>query len=235
LTAANFGGWIFEDARFLAAQVELDPRCMQARLPFGLRLSRPATATLFVAHFPKTSFGSVYSEAGLFVDVCSLVGRAAHCPWMLVDDDIALITGRELVGYPKKMGSFEIDWGDEQIHACVERRGVELFRMDARLGGVDRDPPPMLGRLTLNVSGTMGFSPQQLIAFRPREQVVEARHADLTLQLGASERDPLDELGLGAVQSAHFYRVHIGGRLPPLPIAPVSPLFWITNFSLRFQ
>src|SRR5262245_43112376 len=90
---ARVGGWIFTDAACLSARVEIDGAAAARWLPRGLSAASPATATLFVAHYPETSFGSVYNEAGLFMDVRRGSRAGVHCPWMLVDDDIALILG----------------------------------------------------------------------------------------------------------------------------------------------
>lgn len=223
-------GWMFTNARFLAARVELDPARVSRVLPFGLRPSTPAQATLFVAHFPTTSFESVYSEAGIFVH---LAGGAQHCPWILVDDDVALITGRELLGYPKKIGSIDFTLSGDRAHARVERKGARVFEVHAELGEIDPTPPPMEGRRTLNVLGSIGWSLQRLIAFTPEEEILEARHATVDLRLFHAPRDPLHELGIGRVTSAHYYRVNLGGRSLPWPVLPVGPRFWIHNWSLR--
>lgn len=217
---------MFEDARFLALEVALDPSAIAAALPFGLWAA--PRATLFVAHYPRTTFGSVYSEAGLFVHLRFPRG-AVHCPWMLVDDDVALITGRELLGYPKKLGRVElaIDGGD--VRARVERRGAHLLSMRGRLGATDPDPPPMLGRRAINARGS------RLVSFVPKERIREARRADVELELGGSDRDPLDRLGIGEVLEARSYRVDIGGRLPPIAVAPASPLYRLRTLTLRVQ
>ncbi len=153
---ANLGGWSFTDARFLQAQVELNEAAARRLLPFGLRPSSPAVATLFVAHYPHTSWGSVYREAGLWLH---LSGGAVHSPWMLVDDDIALINGREMLGYPKKLGEVRFELAGEQVEADVHRRGAHLFRMRGELERHDERPPPMLGRPVRNVTGWVGLTP----------------------------------------------------------------------------
>src|SRR5262245_28878014 len=96
--------WIYRDAHYLVADVELDRAPAARWVPWPLRLARPGRAQIFTAYFPSTTFGSVYREAGVFFEVSTLRGAALYSPWMLVDDDVALIAGRELLGYPKKLG-----------------------------------------------------------------------------------------------------------------------------------
>ncbi len=59
----------------------------------------------------------------------------------------------------------------------------------------------------------------------------------LELEVFGSERDPLHQLGFGRVLTAHWMRVNIGARGLgfPLPLWPVSPLFWVRNFPFRFR
>jgi len=132
-------GWIFEDAIFVALEVEIDPTKAVRAMPLGLR---PADrATLFVAHYPRTSFGSVYSEAGLFVHLRFPRG-AVHCPWMLVDDDVALITGRELLGYPTVSG---VAWVCDLL--CCSKRPSAAQARDRCAGALTRTMRCEPGRL----------------------------------------------------------------------------------------
>ena len=232
---ANLGGWIFTDAVFLAAKVEIDADRAARWLPGGLRLARPATATLFIAHYPQTSFGSVYNEAGLFVDVRRRFRAAVHCPWMLVDDDIALILGRELLGYPKKLGTFAVSLDGDEVDASVERKGVKLLHLHGKVGRVVSDPPPMLARRVYNAWGPIGLSLQKLLTFTPTEQILEAREVELTVQIRPAPLDPLHELGVGQVLEAHRYRVNIGGSGVPLPVRSLSPLYLLRSLTLRYR
>src|SRR5688572_15965046 len=126
--------WIYRDAHYLVADVELDAARAKRWVPWPLRLAKPARAQLFMSFFPTTTFGSVYREAGLFFEVTHFGRRAVYSPWMLVDDDVALILGRELLGYPKKLGEFEWELDGDRISASVTRRGHKLVTMRGTLG-----------------------------------------------------------------------------------------------------
>lgn len=228
------GEWLYRDAHYLAAEVELDIAAASRFVPRPLRLARPGRAIVFTGYFPTNTFGSVYREAGVFFDVeHRRGGRAIFSPWMLVDDDVALIVGRELLGYPKKLG--EIAWRHEadQISGVVHRRGRPLLAMTGTLGEVIASPPPILGRPHRNIRSTLGVAIPKVIAFTPRERVVEVRAATLDVRITGSDRDPLHEMGFGRVLATRLHRVDLGGGFPPWPVATVSPLAYARQLLLR--
>lgn len=207
-------GALYRDATWLTARVALDEDRARAWLPKGLSLASPATATIFVSHFPWTSFGSEYREAGVLFHVRRRLRRAVFCPWMVVDDDVALIAGRELLGYPKKLAErLELRIEGDEVHALCERRGARLVEMHAKLGAElpAGEAPPMLGQRVMNVRA------RRLVTFKPRERMISARPATIELTLGSSERDPLADLGLvtSRVLDAHLLRSE--ALLSPLP------------------
>ncbi|GAD82283.1 acetoacetate decarboxylase [Nocardia asteroides NBRC 15531] len=228
-------GSLYRDAHYFSATVEIDPERMAQWLPAGVRLTARPRADLFIAFFPDCNYGSVYHEAGLFVHVRTVQGTGIHCPWMILDDDVALVMGRELLGYPKKLGEIEWRLTDSEIHAAATRRGAQLFTMRGRLGAVIDNPPPILSRPHRNVVGLSGLFPAFLLAFTPREEVIEVRRIeDFQLDLAGSERDPLDQMGIGRVVEARLHRVDLyAGRIPPLPIRPYTPLFTATRLRPR--
>lgn len=226
-------GLLYRDAHYLAATLEVDPKEMRRWLPPGIRLAEPARADLFTAWFPDCNYGSVYHEAGLFVHIKTAQGIGIHCPWMILDDDVALILGRELLGYPKKLG--EISWTLERDHieASASRRGTELITMNGTLGEVITDAPPILGKPHRNVVGTLGLALPRIIGFTPGEHPIETRRVDLNLQFQGTDRDPLHLMGLGDVIEARLHRVNLSAGQPPIPLRPLTPLYSITRLRPR--
>lgn len=200
----------------------------------------PATPTVFAAHFPQTSFGSVYAEAGIFFHVRRRFRDAAFCPCMVVTDDVALTVGRELLGYPKKLARVSFDIGDGKegrpVRAEVERRGKMLLRLSGRVGEQVDEAPPMLGQRFLNVRGALGLGTQRLVTFHPRERIRRVRRASAVLETARHERDrdPLGELGLGAVLGAHRYRVDVSAGLPPRDVRRAGLRFAVQSLGARW-
>lgn len=233
LDLARPGDLMYRDAQYLSATVEVDPDRMRRFMPAGVPLAKPGRADLFLAHFPDNPFTPGYLEAGLFVHVKTVRGTGIHCPWMLVNDDAALILGREVTGYPKKLGAITWDHTGDTISASATRHGTDLVTMKARLGEV-LPPTHFLGRPHRNVSTGFGLRLPLVHAFTPGEVVREVRRVDLALQVGSSERDPLAQMGLGAVLEAQLHRVDLAaGFRPPLPIRPTSPTFLLRNLNSR--
>ncbi|WP_341268262.1 acetoacetate decarboxylase family protein [Gordonia malaquae] len=228
-------GMLYRDAHYFTATVEVDVPTMNAWLPAGVRPVTPGRADVFAAWFPDCTYGSVYHEAGVFVHIKTIGGRTGiHCPWMILDDDVALILGRELLGYPKKLG--EINWSldDTAISASAHRRGEELLTMSGRLGDVAPDAPPILGRPHRNVAGTLGASLPRVIGFTPGEHPIETRTVHLDdFRIRGTERDPIDRMGLGAVVDSRLHRVDLSAGSPPIPLRPLSPLFSLTRLRPR--
>ncbi len=235
LRLANLGGKLYHNAQYLTAVVEVDEKAMAKWLPRGMTLAKPHRADLFCAYFPENVYTDAYHEAGLFVHV--KIGRkyGIFCPWMILDDDRAMILGREMLGYPKKMG--EISWNNtgERILTKATRRGHTLIEMDAKLGEVMTDAPPILGLPHRNITGGIGLSLPREIRFTPKEHPIEVRRVEMQLHFNGTTHDPLHEMGLGQVTEARLHRVDLSsGLIPPIHIPRLSnPLFLIRQFNPR--
>jgi acetoacetate decarboxylase len=227
------GGWIYENAHYLVAEVEFDPRAARRFVPAPLRIRKDAIASLFCAYFPHNTYGSVYREAGLFLPVAHLGKRAIYSPWMIVDDDVALIVGRELCGYPKKLGEIAFEIDGDRIRSVAHRRGAELIHMEGVLKERIVDPPPIIGQPHRNVRSSLGVAVPKLIAFTPEESPIEVRRAELEVRIQGSERDPLHELGFGRVRTARLHRVNIGAGGVPVPMHAVSPAWFLRQLLFR--
>lgn len=227
--------WMWKDASILAVGFEVDRNAASAWLPTGLRLAKPARSTVFIASYGETSLGVAYHETGVLIHAELAGEQVIHCPWMLVDDDRPLILGREILGYPKKLGTISLDVQPNSVRASVERKGVKLIEMSGELGLADPEAPPLLGGTAVNVWGLVGLSIPKLIRFRFEERIHLARHARVTAEIRGGEHDPLDQLQLGRVIHARLYRTSFRlGRGLPLPVLPVRPQFLFEHWALRY-
>lgn len=232
---ARLGDKIYHNAQYLTAVVEVDEKVMQRWLPAGMTLAKPARADLFCAYFPDNVYTGAYHEAGLFVHI--KVGRkyGIFCPWMILDDDRAMIIGRELLGYPKKLGEISWDNNGSRIVAKASRRGTSLIEMDAALGEVLHDAPPILGLPHRNITGGLGLGLPREVRFTPVEHPVEVRRVDMKLRFTGTENDPLHQMGLGKLIEARLHRVDLsGGMIPPIQVPRIrTPLFLLRQFNPR--
>ena len=106
LTSPAFppGPYRFVDREYLIITYRTDPERLRAIVPEPLALDAPLVKYEFIRMPDSTGFGD-YTESGQVIPV-SLNGRRGsytHC--MFLDDEAPIAGGRELWGFPKKLGS----------------------------------------------------------------------------------------------------------------------------------
>ncbi len=214
---SNTGPFIFEGARLLLIDVAVSWEAAARLLPPPLSLSRPAVATFFFADYPKTAFGSVYQEAGLMLRGRDDGGDFVHCPWIVVDDSTGMILGRELFGFPKRMAEVDFEITDRAATGVVHRRGAELLRIEARLGGIDSDPAPLFTQRCVNAVGSL-VTGMSLMEASSSERIHEQRSALGKVLVGSSPPDDLAALEPEGVGEGRLVTLDYGtfGSLPPL-------------------
>ena len=200
--------WI--GARILVVDVEVHAEAARRLLPPTLELSEPAAATLFVAEYPETAFGSVYNEAAVILHGTDGKGEIGHCPWMVVDEDTALILGRETLGFPKKLADISLQLDGDRAVGTVVRRGEEVLRLEAHLGGVETDPEPILARRGVNLFGSIIGGMRLIELPPPNQEIHESRSAEAKVGLGRTDRDPLGDLRAGTVRGARYVHLDFG-------------------------
>jgi acetoacetate decarboxylase len=134
LDLARHSALIFEKSLIITAEVAVDPKEAKALLPYGLWLPKRPTALLFAADHRKPAFTRHYQEVALMLRVESIVGKGLLVAWMLVNDDSALIYGREVLGYPKKMATITIEDNAGAVRVRAARREGEIFALDVKKG-----------------------------------------------------------------------------------------------------
>jgi acetoacetate decarboxylase len=161
----------FTSARLLTAAYLSDPGSVSASLPKGFEPGDQPLVVTFVAEYPQTNFGSFYHEAAILVS-CKFRGEGGSlCLGMVVDDDVALILGREVFGYPKKLASIELRIELNKAHASVTRRGVQFLEIDAELSSPIENPQmPALGPTFL----VKAFPAADLTGFEWKPKVVKS-------------------------------------------------------------
>jgi Acetoacetate decarboxylase (ADC) len=229
---------LWEDAHFLLIDLPLNPEAVKKILPLGMALRKPYRATFFMADYTKTAFTIPYHECALLIHVRTLFGAGVHCPWMIVDDDTALIYGRELLGYPKKMGEFQYTRKGNAISAGLIRRGVPVFSVSAKQAAAEKAPSPVLGIKTFNFGALgqfMAFNPVWM--FKPGEKIHESYRAEADLIIQNSICDPIKPLiaEYRNPMPARVARVDILGSRIMLPVGMTGLRTYANTFELRFR
>ena len=227
---------LWEDARFILADVPLKAKEARKILHWGMKLTDHPTATLFIADYRKTGFTVPYKEAGVLVHVKTLFGTGCHCCWMPVDDDTALIYGRELLGYPKKLAKIDFEETPETIKASVTRRGVKVLSIEGKRGPAQSTPDPVFDVKTFNIGGmgqTFAFNLVWLL--RPIEIIHESYDADVSVELNDSELDPLTTFIEPRVLRGQMAVTDIPGSYYMFPVG-IAGIKWLSHtFPMRVR
>jgi acetoacetate decarboxylase len=172
---------------------------------------------VFVMHCPEVhdvanpAMGPrAYQEGGVVLPVRygDLVG--GHVLYEYVTTDDAMAGGREVWGYPKKMGEVTFaEAADGQITTSITRRGNRLLEACFRPASVQFDKPVLHPRIQVKRiprADGRGFDVDQIIRNDLEGSKVSERvmgTASLALG-GTSIMDPLFELGVERVIGAEF-------------------------------
>lgn len=229
-------GKLWENARFILADVPLDPAEARKIMPFGMKPVEPASGILFIADYTKTSFTIPYQEAALLVRVRTIFGEGLHCCWMVVNDDTALIYGRELLGYPKKLADISFEESGVKVSASVIRRGIKVMSLEAERGAAETNPKPVFDIKTFNAGG-MGqyFVCNPVWLLRPVEEIHESYEAAVSLALEDAELDPIARLVAGPPTSGRFAVTDILGTRYMFPAGIAGPLWFPRTFNMRYR
>lgn len=121
----------FTGAELLTVVARTDPAVAAAVLPKPLHAPTDPVITAFVAHYPATNFGVDYYEGALFMGAEYRGEQGAYCLAMPVDDDLAMVLGREIDGFPKKMADhINLDRHGTRLVGSVVRHGVEILHIE---------------------------------------------------------------------------------------------------------
>jgi acetoacetate decarboxylase len=140
LKARQFERGEFYDAEMLTVYFETYPDNVAKLIPPPLKPGPFPMGLAFVAHYPKTNFSPAYHESALFLMAAYGGVEGLFCLAMPVDDDTALILGREVFGYPKKMAHIHLEREGNDFRGGTQRHGVPFLEMKARLEGTFNDP-----------------------------------------------------------------------------------------------
>lgn len=123
----------FYNAEFLSTYWETKPEIVKKLLPPPLKPAKHPVASVFIAKYPRTNFGVSYHEGALFLfaEYDGITG--AYCLAMPVDNDMAMIGGRETFGYPKKMSNIQFEKKEKSFKGSVERLGIKYVEIQAEL------------------------------------------------------------------------------------------------------
>ena len=161
----------------------------------------PGMVTLL--SYPQTEFQHPFEEAVVMVPVRVDETLGNYIPYIYVTTDEALIPGREIAGFPKKLAEVEWRRDGDRIHGSVTRWGKRILSVEGRVqgpmpeaaiaGGVSGPETPALNyKLIPGPAGEIEIEEitKTQIELIPREQEIgQAR-----IRCEPSEYDPIADL-----------------------------------------
>jgi acetoacetate decarboxylase len=130
----------FYDAQMLTVFWETKPEIVAKLLPPPLKPTSYPLAYAFVAFYPGTNFDVTYMETALFIRAAFNGEEGGYCLAMPVTSDMALIYGREIFGFPKKMADIHYKKNGDTVVGWTKRRGTRFMKIRAKLTGKFNDP-----------------------------------------------------------------------------------------------
>lgn len=174
--------------------------------PSPLKPAIPSRAHFIANHFRKTTLPGVdnYRESAILLDVQYNGIRGSLTLAILLDDDNAMIGGREFFGFPKKMGLIKFNYDENSLSGEVSRRNTIIARFSAQTGEMQADPQDIkgpFGDLCYNIKcfpdpGLRRFDyPPRLIGHTIAEKRKNTwKLDDMHLELFSSAFDPWSEI-----------------------------------------
>ena len=224
----------FYDTEVLTVFFETKQEVVERLLPSPLKPTALPVGGAFVANYPRTNFGVTYLESALFLLAQYNGEEGAYFLAMPVTDDIALILGREIFGYPKKMAEISLEREGNDVKGWTERHGIRFFEVKAKLTGNFNDAiaqqmvtqsmeaTPDLVAYNFKYfpapeGGGFDYNPRlikEVITRKPKS--IEMGEAELILR--PSEHDPWDDVEIVRVLGA-MYTVGDSTMLPGSVVA----------------
>ena len=117
--------YAYRDAELVIHEYVTDPDAAAALLPTPLTLTDEPVVELTFARYPWSTLGP-YNEVVVSLACTHAAQACKHAVVLYVDSESALISGRELAGFPKKMARIDIRPGS--IYGCSLERpaGISL-------------------------------------------------------------------------------------------------------------
>jgi acetoacetate decarboxylase len=242
----------FFDAEMLTVYYKTDPQIIKNIIPRPLKPAPEPLIVAFIAFYPKTNFGVSYHESALCALVQDKLGDIGlYILSMPVNDDLAMVSGREFFGYPKKMANFMFKRTGNIVEGWTERKGVKIMEVKGNINGVMTidDAIRFVNKFGINDFNLITYNFKHFPApdkdnvfdYYPlliKEKVIfsykKIEKVEVELNLRHSEYDPWAELKVVEIIGA-YYSVGDNTMLDGKVIAEVKPTTFAPYSFLKWD
>jgi len=193
--------YMWPNAQILASIYITKPEIIQKILPPPLEAGKTGVVLVFIAKYPESNFGVKYNESAMFVQASFPSDKGnidgVYCPCMYVDNDVAMIGGREVYGLPKKIAKIELKREGDKVKGTLEREGVKIMDMKATLTEKMESSwnyGPTFSLRVFPSPDVESLSLAEILAIDITTEPKEIHAATGTLKFEKSEKDPLYEI-----------------------------------------
>jgi len=140
------GPYRFVDREYLIITYRTDPAVLEKVIPAPLRMTDPVVKYEFINMPDSTGFGH-YCESGQVIPV-SFEGEAgSYVHSMYLDDHPPIAGGRELWGFPKKLGNPKLQVDKDTLVGTLDYGGVRVATGTMGFKHKALDPEPVIKSL----------------------------------------------------------------------------------------
>jgi acetoacetate decarboxylase len=201
----------YREARQMTVVFRTDPDVLRELVPSPLIPNEDATMFASSSEFLCTAFGR-YREAHILTHA-TFEGRLVNFSiYLILDSDVATGAGREIWGFPKKIGRLSLDMKDDVVSTTVERGGCTIIRAAVHLAelGTEQDlggtPEWITRRFIPNVSLSAPPDIDQLTSTTLTNVVTnDVYKGAATLAFGSSPADRLEEIPILEVTGGFYF------------------------------
>jgi acetoacetate decarboxylase len=208
----------YREAKQMTVEFRTDPRVLRKLVPAPLTPNKDAKVFVSSAEFLSSGFGR-YLEAHVFTHATFKRRLVNFSLYLVLDSDVAIGAGREIWGFPKKLGRLTLDMKDDVVSTTVERGGLGIIDGAVHLAelGQEEDlggtPEWVAHRFIPNVSLSAPPDIDQLTSTTLTNVVThDVYKGAATLAFGSSPADRLEEIPINEVTGGFYfeYRFTLG-------------------------
>jgi len=224
-------GVVFEDALMVMVVFRTKAEVIKRVLPPPLEPDPMSIGSAYVAEYHKTNIGVAFNEAGLSISAQYNGEPGNYFLSMPVTNDMALVGGREIYGFPKKIAETirTKREGNKATGVCIRKR-IPIIRIEVNLKGPAE--PEAFPLIRPNYLYKYPGVPR--LVKQPNEidwGKVELGEGDLAL--GKSKYDPLHEIPIEEVLLAYYIKGMKVRMRPSEVVAKVDPIDFLPYSFIR--
>ena len=201
----------YREIKQVLVQFVTDAQILRELVPNPVIPNAENEMFLLVSEMFGAGFGR-YLEAHLFTLARFKRRLVNFSNYLILDNDVATCGGREIWGWPKKIGRLTLSMTDDVVRATVERGGVQLIDVAVRLESfgttkdVEGTPDWICHKVIPSVSNKLPDEVNQLtLTTLSNISVKEVHKGPATLNFGSSPADRLNEIPILQVNGGFYY------------------------------